>query len=123
MDGKYEGKCWNDGSIFIKEDEFSLVEDIFKETNSEYDHYSFIEYNENQIKLVIQKLNNRFIELENDNFYITGSVFKERFYTRVNGLIAENTVYNNISPVANSSGIYCDGCVFNIIFKGIRFCS
>lgn len=32
-----------------------------------------------------------------------------------NGLIAENTVYNNISPVANSSGIYCDGCQTTII--------
>ena len=34
-----------------------------------------------------------------------------------NGLIAGNIVYNNISPVANSSGIYCDGCQTTVIEK------
>lgn len=34
-----------------------------------------------------------------------------------NGVIAGNTVYNNISKVANSSGIYCDGCQTTTIEK------
>jgi Secretion system C-terminal sorting domain len=32
-----------------------------------------------------------------------------------NGTIRQNLVYNNVSPVANSSGIYCDGCQATII--------
>lgn len=34
-----------------------------------------------------------------------------------NGLVAGNTVFNNVSKVANSSGIYCDGCQNTIIEK------
>jgi Secretion system C-terminal sorting domain/Right handed beta helix region len=36
-----------------------------------------------------------------------------------NGLISGNLTYNNVSPVANSSGIYCDGCQDTIIENNI----
>ncbi len=36
-----------------------------------------------------------------------------------NGVIYKNTTYNNVSPVANSSGIYCDGCQNTVIERNI----
>jgi hypothetical protein len=36
-----------------------------------------------------------------------------------NGVIAGNETYANISPIANSSGIYCDGCWSTVIERNI----
>ena len=42
LPGEYSGKCWNDGSVFLAEDVFGLVEPIIARHEPRFDHYSFI---------------------------------------------------------------------------------
>lgn len=44
LDGKYKSKCWNDGSLYINESDFSIIEDAFAKANQEYDHYGIVEF-------------------------------------------------------------------------------
>lgn len=43
LPGKYRGQCWNDGSVFLAEDVFGLVEPIIARHESRFGHYSFVE--------------------------------------------------------------------------------
>ncbi len=38
-----------------------------------------------------------------------------------NGIVSRNTTFNNISPVAISAGIYCDGCHNTIIEQNVSY--
>ena len=42
LPGKYNGQCWNDGSLFIEEEVFELIEPIFERHEPQFDHYSFV---------------------------------------------------------------------------------
>jgi len=43
LPGRYRGQCWNDGSVFLAEDVFGLVEPIFTRHEPRFDHHSFVE--------------------------------------------------------------------------------
>jgi hypothetical protein len=42
LPGEYKGQCWNDGSVFLAEDVFGLVEPIIERHEPRFDHYSFV---------------------------------------------------------------------------------
>lgn len=42
LPGEYKGQCWNDGSLFLAEDVFGLVEPVIKRHEPRFDHYSFV---------------------------------------------------------------------------------
>ena len=42
LPGEYGGRCWNDGSVFLAEDVFGLVEPIVTRHEPRFDHYSFV---------------------------------------------------------------------------------
>jgi hypothetical protein len=43
LPGLYAGKCWNDGSLYIEEEVFGLIEPVFQRHAPMYDHYGFTE--------------------------------------------------------------------------------
>src|SRR5262245_28844859 len=43
LPGKYAGRCWNDGSVFLDEEVFGLIEPKIIAQVPEFDHYAFIE--------------------------------------------------------------------------------
>jgi hypothetical protein len=43
LPGKYTGKCWNKGSLFLDEAMFGFFEKIVERSLPEYDHYAFTE--------------------------------------------------------------------------------
>ena len=84
LDGKYQNKCWNDGSLYINEYDFAVVEDVFSEANKEYDHFGFVEYDGYKSKKIIKQLKERMLEIENSNFRITGETFSADLYKNLN---------------------------------------
>lgn len=42
LPGEYSGKCWNDGSVFLAEDVFALLEPVIARHEPRFDHYSFV---------------------------------------------------------------------------------
>lgn len=42
LPGEYKGQCWNDGSLFLAEDVFGLVEPIIARHEPRFDHYAFV---------------------------------------------------------------------------------
>jgi hypothetical protein len=42
LPGDYKGQCWNEGSIFVAEEVFGLVEPIIERHEPRFDHYSFV---------------------------------------------------------------------------------
>jgi hypothetical protein len=42
LPGEYNGVCWNDGSVFLAEDVFGLVEPIIARHEPRFDHYAFV---------------------------------------------------------------------------------
>ena len=43
LPGKYREQCWNDGSVFMAEDIFALIEPIIARHEPRFDHYSFVD--------------------------------------------------------------------------------
>jgi hypothetical protein len=43
LPGRYNGKCWNDGSLFLDEETFGFFEDVVLKEAPDYDHYAFTE--------------------------------------------------------------------------------
>ena len=43
LPGGYKGQCWNEGSVFLAELTFSLIEPIIKRHEQEFDHYLFVD--------------------------------------------------------------------------------
>ncbi|VWC99313.1 hypothetical protein [Burkholderia lata] len=41
MGGPYARKCWNEGSLFFREDVFGLLEAAIERRIPDYDHYAF----------------------------------------------------------------------------------
>lgn len=42
LPGKYQGQCWNEGSVFIAEYVFGFVEPIIARHEPRFDHYAFV---------------------------------------------------------------------------------
>lgn len=42
LPGAYREQCWNDGSVFLAEDVFGLIEPIIARHEPQFDHYSFV---------------------------------------------------------------------------------
>src|SRR5947209_17733288 len=42
LPGEYKGRCWNDGSVFVAEDAFGLVEPTIERHEPRFDHFSFV---------------------------------------------------------------------------------
>jgi predicted DNA-binding protein len=43
LPGKYEGKCWNQNSVFLTEEVFGYLEPVFERNELDFDHYAFTE--------------------------------------------------------------------------------
>ena len=42
LPGEYKEECWNDGSVFLDEETFALIEAIIARHEPRFDHYSFV---------------------------------------------------------------------------------
>ncbi|MFO0805574.1 MAG: hypothetical protein U0791_20935 [Gemmataceae bacterium] len=42
LPGPYRNKCWNDGSVYLAEDVFGLIESIIERHEPRFDHFSFV---------------------------------------------------------------------------------
>jgi hypothetical protein len=40
--GEYQGRCWNDGSVFLEEGVFGYLEPVIQRNEPRFDHYSFV---------------------------------------------------------------------------------
>jgi hypothetical protein len=57
LPGKYRNKCWNQGSVFLSEEAYDLLEACFSENIKGYDHYAFMEADQDAIEKIIHCLN------------------------------------------------------------------
>jgi hypothetical protein len=42
LPGEYRNECWNEGSVFLAEEVFGLIEPIFARHEPNFDHFSFV---------------------------------------------------------------------------------
>lgn len=42
LPGEYAGRCWNEGSVFLAEGTFGLIEPIIARREPCFDHYAFV---------------------------------------------------------------------------------
>ena len=42
LPGEYQDQCWNDGSVFLAEDVFGLIEPIVARHEQRFDHHGFV---------------------------------------------------------------------------------
>lgn len=56
MLGKYKGSCWKDGSIFLDEEVFNLIESAFERHAPNYDHYVFTDISKEQWDKILNDL-------------------------------------------------------------------
>lgn len=91
LPGTYQGKSWNDGSMFLTEESIAVFEYLLKEVNPDYDHYAFNEFSPEQISDLITKLEELSNYITNDPAYtISGTVFSEKYYQKINSEIRQN---------------------------------
>ncbi|PJZ88151.1 hypothetical protein [Leptospira levettii] len=69
LPGRYNGKCWNENSIFMDETTFFIFEDVIESILEGYDHYAFNELPETKIPLLQTLLEQRLIEICNECLY------------------------------------------------------
>jgi hypothetical protein len=89
LPGPYKDKCWNEGSIFIEEEIFGLIEPIIERHVPEFDHYSFIKIDRESWMLILNDLSELVVLLQaantpNDLNGGIGFIFnstKDRFVT------------------------------------------
>lgn len=43
LPGKYAGRCWNHGSLFVPEEVFGCLEQLIERRETRYDHWAFTE--------------------------------------------------------------------------------
>jgi hypothetical protein len=43
LPGKYQGKCWGEGSVFLTEEAFGFFEKTIEKLVPAFDHYAFVE--------------------------------------------------------------------------------
>ena len=54
--GKYEGKHWEDSSLFFDEEVFGYIENVFKKHVPNYDHYAMNDADESSWQNIIRDL-------------------------------------------------------------------
>lgn len=54
--GDYKGQCWNQGSLYFREEVFGYFERIISQYQPDYDHYSFTSINKTQCLRIIEHL-------------------------------------------------------------------
>jgi hypothetical protein len=64
LPGAYRGECWNEGSAFIDEEAFTLLEKVVGRHVSEFDHYAFVNAPREQWLPLLQELQQLAHELE-----------------------------------------------------------
>jgi hypothetical protein len=42
LPGRYQGKCWNDGAVFLTQEAFGLIDLIIMRHEPKFDHFSFV---------------------------------------------------------------------------------
>ncbi|XDD46704.1 hypothetical protein AB3N60_01015 [Leptospira sp. WS39.C2] len=78
LPGRYNGKCWNENSIFMDETTFSIFEDVIESILEGYDHYAFKELPETKIPILLHLLEQRKREIFNETlFNITLTSYSE----------------------------------------------
>jgi hypothetical protein len=81
--GEYNGKYWNDNSIYLSEDALCLIEDVFEKNLRNYNHFSFTEMDKNELCIIIKELEKLKIHF-NNNMPINGSTFSDKYYVELN---------------------------------------
>ncbi len=56
LPGKYHDQCWCDGSVFLDEETFTLLEPAFAMNIRHYDHYAFTEVSKDEWPGVLSAL-------------------------------------------------------------------
>lgn len=88
LPGRYNGKCWNENSIFMDETTFSIFEDLIESILEGYDHYAFNELPETKIPNLLHLLEKRKIEISNERLYtLTPTTYSEVQKERIVTLI------------------------------------
>jgi len=100
--GKYQGKHWQEGSLFFEEEIFGLIEPIFKKYVSGYDHYDMNDASKLEWSNIISRLkelnellesSNRFEDaLGNVGFIFVGT--RDYFQTHYNSCKSELVAMN-----------------------------
>ena len=55
ISGKYQGKHWQNGSLFFDEETFGYIEPIFRRNISEYDHYNMNDGSKSEwLKIILE---------------------------------------------------------------------
>jgi hypothetical protein len=53
LPGRYQGKCWNQNSVFMTEEVFGYLEPIFERRSPDFNHYSFVEITKNDWIIIL----------------------------------------------------------------------
>lgn len=56
LPGTYQGKCWNDNSVFISEEVFGFIEPVIERHEPRFDHYSFVGISKETWERIIPEL-------------------------------------------------------------------
>lgn len=67
LPGEYQGRCWNETSVFFTEEVFSYVEPIIEFHEPNFDHHSFVVIGKDIWKLIIQDFEKLAQELKRAN--------------------------------------------------------
>lgn len=65
LPGEYKEQCWNDGSVFLAEDVFGLIEPIVARHEPRFDHYSFVNIRTDTWERIIADLERLAARVEN----------------------------------------------------------
>lgn len=68
LPGQYQGKCWNEESIFLTETDLGFLIPSIKKAFKNFDYYSFHGINKRTWKEIIENLNEVKSALLEDNF-------------------------------------------------------
>jgi len=67
LPGRYQGKCWNEDSIFFTEEDFGYLEKSIEHEYSNYDHYAFNEIPEGIWERILGRLEGLLTELHKES--------------------------------------------------------
>ncbi len=56
LPGSYQGKCWNEQSVFLAEEVFSLIEPVIQRQAPDFSHYAFLDISKERWMEIIRDL-------------------------------------------------------------------
>jgi len=84
LPGEFENKCMNDNSIFIKDCEVDIVNDLLCKFNEEYIKYGYeYFYDENLLDKLLNELEKRANQIKLNGYVVKGKNNK-KYYNRIN---------------------------------------